>query len=99
LTKSTDFTTSIHKSKGLEATCVLVVAKNNHELSLWLETDHTNRTAVQFTAKNKAKAFDDNCRLGFVAFSRAKQSLFIACLETINSNNKIKLESLEVKFI
>jgi DNA helicase-2/ATP-dependent DNA helicase PcrA len=99
LAKSTDFTTSIHKSKGLEANCVLVVAKNNHELSLWLETDHSNRTAIQFSVKKKIKAFDDHCRLGFVAFSRAKQALYIGCLETINSNNKIKLDSLEVKFI
>ncbi|KAF2342277.1 UvrD-helicase domain-containing protein [Flavobacterium tistrianum] len=98
-TKLTDFTTSIHKSKGLEATCVLVVAKDNKELSLWLETDHNNRTTIQYSAKNKIKAFDDHYRLGFVAFSRAKTALYIGCLEKLNLNNKARLENLGVKLI
>lgn len=97
----TEFTTSIHKSKGLEATCVLVVARTNKELGKWLETDHNKRIQVQYkdVAKSKAKVFDDDCRLGFVAFSRAKLALYIACLEKINDENKQKLDDLYVSFV
>ncbi|SFF47456.1 UvrD-helicase domain-containing protein [Thermoflexibacter ruber] len=95
----TDYTTTIHKSKGLEATCVLVVARDNNELEKWLENNHTNRVAVQYNQKNKKKAFEDHYRLGFVAFSRAKMALYIACLQQINEANKKKLESLNVQFV
>lgn len=95
----TEYTTSIHKSKGLEATCVLVVAKDNNELEKWLENNHINRVAVQYSKKNKEKAFEDHYRLGFVAFSRAKMALHIACLEDLSNSNKSKLECLGVKII
>jgi DNA helicase II / ATP-dependent DNA helicase PcrA len=97
--KQTEFTTSIHKSKGLEATCVLVVATTNNELEKWLETNHKNRIAIQCNKKGKEKAFEDNYRLGFVAFSRAKVALHLACLQAINEANKKKLEELNVLFV
>jgi DNA helicase-2/ATP-dependent DNA helicase PcrA len=84
--KQTEYTTTIHKSKGLEATCVLVVAKKNNELAHWLETD----TRKRLDDKNDTK------RLGFVAFSRAKVALYIACLEELTPTNKDKLRELNV---
>ncbi len=84
----TEYTTTIHKSKGLEATCVLVVARTNEELAHWLETDKPARLNDKSDAK----------RLGFVAFSRAKVALYIACLQEVNDANKKKLESLNVQF-
>jgi len=68
---STDIKSTIHKSKGLEAEAVLVIAKTRSELLKWLQTDETLR----------ADDSGDVCRLGFVAFSRAKKMLCIACLE------------------
>lgn len=94
--KHSEFTTSIHKSKGLEATCVLVVAKSNDELSKWLETDFLKRNEIQHKKDGKIKQFDDTCRLGFVAFSRAKTALHIACLENLVESNKEKLRQLNI---
>jgi len=100
-----EYTTSIHKSKGLEATCVLVVARDNDELEKWLEDDHPIRVAVQIkqkrkkSDKDKEKAFEDHYRLGFVAFSRAKMALHIACLDELSNSNKSKLECLGVTII
>jgi DNA helicase II / ATP-dependent DNA helicase PcrA len=63
------FYSSIHTAKGLEASCVLVLAKTNNELQNWLNFDEiTNIT-------------NDNFRLGYVAFSRARRLLCFACLE------------------
>lgn len=95
----TEYTTSIHKSKGLEATCVLVVSTSNNELDKWLENNHTCRVAIQYSKANKEKAFEDDYRLGFVAFSRAKMALYIACLEELNNSNKKKIDSLGVMTI
>lgn len=64
---------TIHKSKGLEANAVLVIAKTKEELKKWLEVD----------PKKRAEDKNDICRIGFVAFSRAKDLLCIACLEDI----------------
>lgn len=79
--------TTIHKSKGLEADMVLVVAKNNIELSKWLEIE-------------KEKRYDDIshdvCRRGFVAFSRARELLVISCKEGIDDENKTILQKLNV---
>jgi len=75
--KHTEFTTSIHKSKGLEATCVLVVAKTNKELSEWLETDHSKRLAD----KNDMK------RLGFVALV-GKNGIIYSLFATIICRNE-----------
>jgi DNA helicase-2/ATP-dependent DNA helicase PcrA len=63
------FYSSIHTAKGLEASCVLVLAKTNNELQNWLNFDEiTNIT-------------NDNFRLGYVAFSRARKLLCFACLQ------------------
>lgn len=86
--QQTEYTTTIHKSKGLEATCVLVVAKTNRELAHWLETDKERRL------KDKS----DTKRLGFVAFSRAKVALHIACLQEIDEVNKQKLRDFSIIF-
>ncbi|MCY8028926.1 ATP-dependent helicase [Bacillus inaquosorum] len=77
---------TIHKSKGLQADAVLVVAKNEKELLMWLEDDKDKRLLDQ----------QDKCRLGYVAFSRPKEFLCIACLtpiskETIEILNKFKV--------
>lgn len=79
--------TTIHKSKGLEADIVLVVAKNNKELSKWLELEKEKRyTDISH----------DVCRRGFVAFSRARELLVISCEKGINEDNKTLLQSLNV---
>jgi len=69
-----DVKSTIHKSKGLESCSVLVVAKKSTELIKWLETDRAKR----------AEDNEDVCRLGYVAFSRAKELLCLACLEDAN---------------
>lgn len=65
---------TIHKSKGLQADAALVVAKNEKELLMWLEDDKAKRLLDQ----------QDKCRLGYVAFSRPKEFLCIACLTPIS---------------
>ncbi|PPB08917.1 UvrD-helicase domain-containing protein [Brevibacillus laterosporus] len=65
---------TIHKSKGLQADAALVVAKNEKELLMWLENDKEKRLLDQ----------QDKCRLGYVAFSRPKEFLCIACLTPIS---------------
>lgn len=77
---------SIHKAKGLEAESVLVVAKNLKQLNTWLEMDREKREQDKI----------DQCRLGFVAFSRARQLLCIACLEPLNTATKQRLLQLQV---
>ncbi len=80
---------SIHKAKGLEADCVLSVAKNKGELDKWLETDHNKRRMDK----------TDTCRIGYVAFTRAKLLLCIACKEKIDSPLERKLRSLGVTIL
>lgn len=78
---------TIHKAKGLEADAVLVVAKNGSELKKWLMTDK----------KARSEENTDMCRLGYVAFSRAKTILCIACLKKIDKELEGKLEKLGVE--
>lgn len=85
-TKTESFFSTIHSSKGLEATSVLVIAKDNKELSEWLDFGKAN------------SELDDTYRLGYVAFSRARDMLVIACLEKINKTNKEQLLKLGVVF-
>lgn len=66
--------TSIRKAKGLQADAVLVIAKTQSELIKWLQTDQSVR--IEDT--------QDNCRLGYVAFSRPREMLCIACISTAN---------------
>lgn len=80
---------SIHKSKGLEADAVLVVAKSQTELRKWCEQDSSARAADK----------EDICRIGFVAFSRARESLVLACLKEIDDETTTILESLGVMMI
>lgn len=85
--KSRKFYSTIHSSKGLESQSVLVCARTQNELIKWLETD-----------KNKLKTMDDDYRLGFVAFSRAKEMLCLSSLKPLNSKVRKRLEELNVKF-
>jgi len=77
---------TIHSSKGLEATSVLAIAYSNHELDKWLDFQKAN------------KDLDDDYRLGYVAFSRARDMLCIACLENISDKTREKLDSLGLIF-
>ncbi len=80
---------SIHKAKGLEADAVLVVAKTTKELDRWLTTDGDTR--------NNDK--NDTCRLGYVAFTRAREMLCIACLKPIDAAMKQRLRDLGVTIV
>lgn len=84
-----DFYLTIHKSKGLEADAVLIIAKTKNELKKWLEQDEQNRMMDK----------KDTCRIGYVGFSRAKEFLCIACLEKIDKDLKEKLTNLNVNII
>lgn len=80
---------SIHKAKGLEADTVLVVARNKTELVRWLTTDKNAR----------ANDNGDICRIGYVAFTRAKVLLCIACLEPLDEGVKQILTQTGVSLI
>ncbi|MHA1344723.1 MAG: UvrD-helicase domain-containing protein [Promethearchaeota archaeon] len=84
-----DYYSSIHKAKGLEAECVLVVSKNAKELKKWLETDYTLRCEDKI----------DMCRIGYVGFTRPKYMLFIACKQSIDLSIRKKLIDLNVAII
>lgn len=77
---------TIHKSKGLQADAVLVIARTEKELLKWLETDKDQRI----------NATTDDCRIGYVAFSRAREFLCIACKKEISKETLDKLEELNV---
>jgi len=85
---------NIHVYKGLEADAVLCIAKTNAELELWLETDGVVREA------KRTNETTDYPRLGYVAFSRARELLCIGCLEPLSQKNKdklIELNAIEMK--
>jgi DNA helicase-2/ATP-dependent DNA helicase PcrA len=84
-----NFYSSIHKAKGLEAECVLIVSKSKKELAKWLETD------VEERCKDKA----DTCRIGYVGFTRAKYILCIACKQPIDGSIENTLLNLKVKIL
>lgn len=77
---------TIHKSKGLQADAVLVVARTENELLKWLETDKTIRLSDK----------QDTCRLGYVAFSRPRELLCIACLKPISTDTQRLLKELNL---
>jgi len=87
--KKSHIFSSIHKAKGLEADGVLVVAGNENELNAWLSTDK----------KTRYEDKGDRCRIGYVAFSRAKQVLCIASKKKISIELKKKIEDLGVQII
>lgn len=65
---------TIHKSKGLEADGVLVIAENRKQFFKWLN----------MRSKDLKNEKDEEYRLGYVAYSRAKKVLALACLEKID---------------
>ena len=65
---------TIHKSKGLEADGVLVVAENRKQFFKWLT----------MRSKDLKNEKDEEYRLGYVAYSRAKRVLALACLEKVD---------------
>jgi len=79
---------TIHKAKGLDADAVLVVAEKYEHFLKWFETDPKERYADK----------SDQCRLGFVGFSRAKELLCIACLQDIR-DFKTRLKEFDVEII
>lgn len=80
---------SIHKAKGLEAETVLVVAKYKSEFVQWITTDKNARATDN----------DDTCRLGYVAFTRAKILLCMGCLQPIDDNLQKMLVQLGVSIL
>jgi len=84
-----NYYSSIHKAKGLEAECVLVVSKSQNELNKWIETDFNKRYEDK----------TDTCRIGYVGFTRAKKILCIGCQKTLDKLTKQKLTDLNVKFL
>ena len=86
---SRNMTTSIHKAKGLESSAVLALAEKRVRLEKWIETDYVRRESDK----------QDECRLGFVAFSRAKDFLSIACLEPVSQSILDKLSGLGVQLL
>ncbi|MBC2703729.1 UvrD-helicase domain-containing protein [Desulfobacula sp.] len=75
---------TIHSSKGLEATSVLVCVNKKKQLFDWLNFE-------------KVKEESDTTRLGFVAFSRARKLLCISCLEKLTVKDLEKIRNLEFK--
>ncbi|MDP4285525.1 MAG: AAA family ATPase [Bacteroidota bacterium] len=105
LENSECFTLSnIHNVKGLESKVVLCIAKTKKELELWLETD-VNEREKTILRKNKNDKLvkddelDDYPRIGYVAFSRAKELLCIACQEEIDEELKNRIEKLNIQII
>lgn len=76
------FYSTIHSSKGLEATCVLVCAQTKAQLFQWLNFEQVEEKT-------------DETRLGYVAFSRARKLLCVACLEELTSEELSKLEHFQ----
>lgn len=68
---------TIHKSKGLEADCVLVIAETQNEFLKWLNMTPQKMKSLQ----------DEDYRLGYVAFTRAKKVLILSCLQDIDTDS------------
>lgn len=77
---------SIRKAKGLQADAALVVAKSVAELKKWLQTERSCRVADK----------QDKCRLGYVAFTRPREMLCIACLKVLDKELIQMLQELGV---
>ena len=69
---------SIHRAKGLESDAVLVVATTPSELTKWLTVDRAARAADK----------QDMCRVGYVAFTRAREMLCLACLKPLDDKTR-----------
>ncbi|PTP99718.1 UvrD-helicase domain-containing protein [Vibrio sp. ZF 223] len=79
---------TIHKSKGLEAESVLLLFKTNN---------HIKKSFNQKTLMESAT--DDDLRLVYVAITRAKKLLVIACKEKISEESRRILEQHNIQFI
>ena len=77
---------SINRAKGLEADAVLVVAKTPNELNKWLVIDGDEREADK----------QDKSRLGYVAFTRPREMLCLACLKAIDDETRQRLAERRV---
>jgi DNA helicase-2/ATP-dependent DNA helicase PcrA len=77
---------SINRAKGLEADAVLVVAKTPNELNKWLVIDRDEREADK----------RDKSRLGYVAFTRPREMLCLACLKAIDDETRQRLAECRV---
>jgi ATP-dependent DNA helicase UvrD/PcrA len=84
-----DWSSSIHRAKGLEAKAVLVVASGLDELKKWCMTDSEKRGCDK----------RDTCRIGYVAFSRAAELLCIACSQPLDSAAEALLRALGVPLV
>lgn len=65
---------TIHKSKGLEADCVLVIAETQNEFNKW----------INMTPQKMKSLSDEDYRLGYVAFTRARKVLILSCLQEMD---------------
>lgn len=70
----------------MEATSVLAIAYSKNELDKWLNFREANNN------------LNDDYRLGYVAFSRARDMLCIVCLDEISNETKNRIESLNIVF-
>jgi DNA helicase-2/ATP-dependent DNA helicase PcrA len=77
---------TMHKSKGLEAESVLVVFESNN---------HINKVLTKQNLMTSPT--DEDLRLAYVACTRAKKLLVLACAEKINQSNITLLQSFKVK--
>jgi DNA helicase-2/ATP-dependent DNA helicase PcrA len=75
---------TIHSAKGMEASYVLAIAQSEQELERWLNFQRASEDQY------------DGYRLGYVAFSRARDLLCIACLEPVSEGLKERLETLGI---
>ena len=82
-------TASIRRAKGLEADAVLALALGLAELKKWLSTDRSSRIADK----------QDKCRLGYVAFTRPREMLCIACLKPLDADSESLIRQLGVKVV
>lgn len=81
---------TIHKCKGLEAESVVVIFESNNHLNKAL------KKKVIMTSPT-----DEDLRLIYVAFTRAKKLLAIACKEKINDENidLLKKHGIEITYL
>lgn len=89
LNQGTDLYASIRKAKGLQSDAALVVAKGIVELKRWMETDRAIRLADR----------QDKCRLGYVAFTRPREMLCIACLKELDTESIQMLQNLGIVIV
>jgi DNA helicase-2/ATP-dependent DNA helicase PcrA len=76
---------TIHSAKGMEASYVLAIAQSEQELERWLNFQRASED------------MNDDYRLGYVAFSRARDLLCIACLKQVSEGLKGRMDDLGIK--